>query len=324
MREHLRALVDPAPWREAERGHVRPLAEVAAALARLDERLGAEPGGAGLGRIAEEEAVLLVRADGGRLALETFLLWRHGAPGRGSEPGALARAGWAARRLAAPWEGHAPPADAAALRAFLGHGGREADPVLAPLLGRPTGAAWEAAAEDFLAALGALAGLHPLTRAAAALALWRAAGLGAEGEWLEGAVMAARLAAEGQGRARFLPLGAAPRIGRARSPGEAAMLRLGAFLAAASHRLGPLLAGLARRRDWAERAQAQAAALPGRLPGRVLALAAAESLVSANLVRDRLGVSQQAANEVLRRLAASGLVEELSGQRRYRLWRARL
>jgi predicted ArsR family transcriptional regulator len=84
-----------------------------------------------------------------------------------------------------------------------------------------------------------------------------------------------------------------------------------------------VLAGLARRRDWVLRAGAEAGRLPGRLPGAAVRLLAEESLVSANLLRDRLGVSQQAANQVLRRLAALGLAEEISGQRRFRVWRAR-
>ncbi|MEL6236684.1 MAG: helix-turn-helix domain-containing protein, partial [Pseudomonadota bacterium] len=120
--------------------------------------------------------------------------------------------------------------------------------------------------------------------------------------------------------ARFLPLGALPlpaRQGRARAAD-----RLAALITAATAQLPICLAGLSRRRDWAA---AAAAALPGGKVARAaLPLICHEALVSANLLRDRLGVSQQAANAALHRLAALGLIEELSGQQRYRLWRARL
>ncbi|WP_118137256.1 helix-turn-helix domain-containing protein [Oceanicella sp. SM1341] len=307
-------LADPAPWAAAERQMPRRLARVAALLARLDERLGGA--GAMPARLAEEEAVALARADGARLALEAFLLWRHGAPAGGTAPGALLAAGWAARRLtgAAPEIG----AGAAGLRRFLGHDGSETDLALRPLLRRPTGADWDAEAEAWSQEMAGLAALHPLTRGAAALALWHGHGLGGAGAVLEGTVLAARIAAADQARARFLPLGDAP---RAAGPGPEA--RLAAFLERAEARLEPVLAGLARRADWAGLARTRAAALPGRLPLAAAELIAAEHLVSANLLRDRLGVSQQAANAVLRRFEELGLVREMSGQKRYRLWQIR-
>ncbi|MEL6236874.1 MAG: hypothetical protein AAFR46_20965, partial [Pseudomonadota bacterium] len=83
-------------------------------------------GGAGpaLTRLAGEEAVALARAAGARLPLESFLLWRHGAPIRRADPADLARAGWAARRLAAPPQALAEALrDPAGLRRFLGLAG---------------------------------------------------------------------------------------------------------------------------------------------------------------------------------------------------------
>ncbi|MEM9197591.1 MAG: hypothetical protein AAGD12_07030 [Pseudomonadota bacterium] len=422
-------LARPASWLAAERHLTRPLARLAALQARLDERLAAfaaadpvhapkmarkglrdgAPDGSGFGdggadglggagpaltRLAGEEAVALARATGARLPLESFLLWRHGAPIRRADPADLARAGWAARRLAAPPQSLAAALrDPAGLQRFLGLAGHSvgsglaagsaagegpggADPALAMLLAREAGAEWHRAAEGFLADLAGLAALGPPARAAAALALWQGAGLG---PMLEGAVLAARIGAwpdhavqkvgtertaadiavgVGMARdigaaaatilgigpeagdiaapaggmpassgpvggpvwARFLPLGALPTPAR---PGRArAADRLAALVAAATAQLPICLAGLTRRRDWAA---AATRALPGGKVARAaLPLFCHEALVSANLLRDRLGVSQQAANAALLRLAELGLIEELSGQRRYRLWRARL
>lgn len=314
-------LAGPALWVAAERACARPLADLAAALARLDERLSTGPDPAAeWARLALEEAAALARGAGLRAPLEALVLWRHGAPaGRVARRDLLAAAA-AARRLAAPpGMTAAALADAAGLRRFLGLSGLRTDPVLVPLLERPSGPDWMRAAEGFLADLAALAGLHPLTRGAAALALWRGHGPGG-GSWrLDGAVLAARVAAEGQGGARFLPLGdlPGPRAGIAAAGAEA---WLTAFLAAGLARVQGILADIRRRRDWA--ARAAAAAPPGRVVRAAVALLAAEPVVSANLLRDRAGVSQQAANAALVALARAGLAEEISGQRRYRIWRA--
>ncbi|RMF33170.1 MAG: hypothetical protein D6754_17370, partial [Alphaproteobacteria bacterium] len=124
--------------------------------------------------------------------------------------------------------------------------------------------------------------------------------------------------------ARFLPAGGLVRLRPGRDAAGEAAARLAGFVERATARIGPLLAGLSRRRDWRARAAAAARDMPGRSPARAVAVIAGETLVSANLLRDRLAITQQAANAVLRRLAAAGLIEELSGQSRYRLWRARL
>jgi ribosomal protein S25 len=332
------------PWLRAERELARPLAGAAAGLARLDERLAGDGATTlrAVQRLAEVEAVALVRSAGGRLPLDTFLLWRHGAPGRNAEPQALLAAARAVRRLAAP-AGSAGgiPGNPAALAAFLGGSGDDhgvpgappadpgperpatvpaGSPAGRPPADRRRAGGWHEAATAFLADLRALGDLHPLTRAAAVPLLWQGRDLGSRDGGLESAVIAARIAAEGQTCLGFAPVGAILRArGDARAPD-----RLGAFLIATAERCRTVLAAETRRRDWARVAAEAAAGLPGRLPAAVVDLTGAETLVSANLVRDRLGVSQQAANLALRRLTARGLVEEVSGQRRYRLWRARL
>src|SRR6056297_34064 len=248
-------LADPAPWLAAERALVRPLADLAAGLARLGEHLDAA-GQPAVERLAGEEAVALSAGFGARLGLENFLLWRHDGPAGRAEPRDLARAGWAARRLAAGTPQDAPLAGPAALRGFLGLEGRRTDADLAPLLERETGAGWEAAACGFCAAMAGLGALHPLSRAAAGLALWQAHGPGGP---LEGAVLAARLAASPCGPVSgpgsgpgFLPLGGWPRV----RGGAGAADRLAALLEAGLARLPPVLAGAKRRAEWRARAAA--------------------------------------------------------------------
>lgn len=301
---------DLASWQAAEAASGPRLAEAAAGLARLDERLALGMGEGGLALLGAGEAVALARAGGARVSLDGLMLWRHGAVGGGADPAGLRAAGWALRRLTGPAGETAALATPGGLGRFLADGEDEdKDPRDDPAPPRPGLA-------ELAGALAALAPLHPLTRAAAAWALWRAA-MGREAA-VEGRVLVARLGAAGQGAARFLPLGP---LAPARRPGAEAALT--ALLDAAIPALGAARGLLARRADWRRAAEAEAASLPGRLAIAVVAQLAEAPLLSANALRDRLGITQQAANATLARLAALGLVEEVSGQARYRVWRAR-
>jgi hypothetical protein len=343
-------LASDAAWRAAEAAHAAALARVAAAQARLDERLrvaaagpGAAPDGGSDGGsdggpdggpdgeaagvppavagLAAAEAVALAAATGaGRIGLEAFLLWRQGGRQGGADPAALLAAGWAARRLAAA---PAPlPADPDGLFGFLEHGAAGPAAGLAALTGRPAGAARAAAAAAVLAALAGLAARHPLTRAAALPALWHRAGLGAGPGALEGAVLALRAGAAGQGTLGFLPLGRLPRVAPVADPARAASDRLGALLGLAGARLAAVAGELERRAEWRRAALRQAAGLPGRVPRALAALLAEMPLLSAGLAAARLGITPQAANAGFRALARAGLARELTGQRRFRVWRA--
>lgn len=299
------ALADPGPWEAAERAAAGALARVAAGLARLDERLAGDA--AGPARLAEDEAVALVRAGGGRIAREDFVLWQRGAMrATARDPGALAAAGWLARRLALPpVPGTGLPGEPAGLAA---------------LLDRPGGAG-AARAAAVLAALPGLAGLHPVTRGAALRGLWAATGpRGAPGA-LEAALLAARAGAAGLDRLGFLPLGALPRVPAA-GPGATAAARLAGHLAEAGPRIAALLADLKERAAFREKVARGAA---GRgLAARVAVELARRSVADAAGLAAALGATPQAVNAALRALASAGLAEELTGQARFRLWRAAL
>ncbi|MXU66679.1 helix-turn-helix domain-containing protein [Oceanomicrobium pacificus] len=309
-------LSDPALWARAEAAWPRELAGAAAGLARLDERAGADPGF--VARLAEREVADLTWAEGAPVGLEQLTMWRHGHVGQG---GGLMRAAWAARRLCGPVALNADLGTAEGLRSFLGLASPERiDPVLLPTIARATGAAWAEEAAGWCEDMERLRGLHPVTRALAAYTLWHWRELSDPGDMVEAAVVAARIGAADAPALRFLPLLSGNRLAL-RHLGQGAEARLGRWLAAATAATGHGLRELARLGEWQSRAAAQAARMQGKLPKALVPLFLRHGLVTANLVQDEAGVTQQAANRTLLRWAEAGLITEISGQDRYRFWR---
>jgi len=112
--------------------------------------------------------------------------------GAQDEPNALARVGWAVRRLTG---GPGPKAD---LAAFLDRRDPENIEDSAERLKDRAGG-WL----DVMAAAG---DLHPITRACMGFHLWSLAGLGQQGDQMEAAVTASRIAASDGSGAIFAPL----------------------------------------------------------------------------------------------------------------------
>jgi len=285
----------PADWAAAQAGAALGLARLAADLGALGERLhGAGPGGRA--RLALAEAAALSWWAGDRVAEDRLTLWEAARlAGAQADGPALQRAGWAFRRLAG-----GPDPRAAGPGAFLG---------------RP-GAAGAAEALD------PPPGLHPVVAGLRAFAHLRAAdpGQGPAGA-IEAAVLAARLAG-GPGLAPFLPLaagGAAALRAGGPAPGRLAEWIAGA--AAATRAALRLLEAVAA---WQSRAQAGLGGLSGRTPPRLVALLAAWPMVSAPMAEARTGASRAAVQRNLARLEERGLIREITGQGRYRLWTARL
>ena len=215
-----RRLFDPVDWRSAEAALAADLAALCHDAGRLAERLQAQAGGAE--RLALQEAASLSWWSGDRIGAERLGLWlalRLGATGDDA-PG-VARAAWAARRLAAP------QLRAGGWSAVIGgHLGLSGDPSRAgnpSRAGDPSRAGQDrrdGAAADHLAdaaeGLEAMAGLSPVTYGCLGFHLWRMAdpappdGLPTDPRVreVEAAVLGARLAAgfgAGQGLL-FLPL----------------------------------------------------------------------------------------------------------------------
>lgn len=320
-----RALADVGAWRRAEAGRAAALARVAGRFGALDDRLRHGPPGQRQ-RLALIEAADLSWLAGDRIAADQLALWQamHLA-GVQQEPQAMARAGWAFRRLSGG------PGPEAGLAAFLARhevtpplhdgGGGGARAILAEAeAGRLSDeiAAWAEAmaeADD----------LHPITRAALAFHLWSLAGMSGPAVAVEAGVLAARLAAsEAVGGALFLPLalGGDARLGGGGGDGGDPGARLDRWYAAADQATRRALAHLDRLAAWQTRAGAALARYSGRTPARLISVLADWPLVSAPMAEAATGASRAAVQRNLARIEADGLIREVTGQSRYRTWTA--
>jgi hypothetical protein len=238
----------------------------------------------------------------------------------GQEAHEIARAVWAARRLAAARWSLASPA------AVMRFEGRVEVEDSAPIpsgwgvFARQRGGAWAAAVEDWAAAVRRLRDTHPLAQAAFAEMAWRRAGLSDAGASVEPGVVAMKIAARaGRGGAPFAPLA------RRRTPaaGDAAE-RLRAFYGDIVRGCDDALVTLERMQDWRARAEAGIADLSGRTPRRLVALLASRIAASAQDAARAGDVSVSAAQRNLVLLTERGLAREITGQGRFRLWTAAL
>lgn len=293
-----------ADWAKAEAGLAARLAWVAGRLGALDERLRRGPEG-WLHRLALIEAADLSWFIGDRVSLDRLTLWismrLSGAQG---DTGALARVGWAVRRLT---------------------GGPGPEVGLAEFLDRrdPENIAEDAErfadrADGWLDLMTAARDLHPITRACMGFHLWSLAGLGQHGDRMEAAVTAGRIAlSEGRG-AIFAPL----------AMGGAGGLRAGG---PPTERLARWLDGMdnatltaMRRLDdieaWSTRATTAIAPLSGRTPPALCSALAEWPMVSAPMAETLTNASRAAVQRNLAWMEAKGLIREVTGQGRFRMW----
>lgn len=298
------AIVDD--WRKAEADNAARLARVAGRLGGLDERLRRGPEG-WRHRLALIEAADLSWFAGDRIQPDRLALWiALRLSGVQEDTAALARVGWAMRRLTG---GPGPETD---LAAFLDRRDPEnMTDEAEPFADRAGG---------WLNLMAQAVELHPISRACMGFHLWSLAGLGQHGDRMEAAVTAARIAAsEGRG-AKFAPL----------AMGGAGGLRAGGITA---HRLVRWLDGMEtacltamRHLDdieaWTVRAETEMAKLSGRTPPALRAALAEWPLVSAPLAEALTGGSRAAVQRNLAWMEARHLIREVTGQDRYRMWRA--
>lgn len=308
------ALPRPPDWLAAQSALAVDLAHAALSVGRLEARLSLMDDKARAGatrRLALIEIEEMLRAQGTPLSREEIGLDAMAARA-GTDLGAMAQARWALRRL----EGQSDPSR---LRDFLAlHRAEDrADPAWSE---RPVGTAFDAAAGDFLDAMEQLSRLHPLARAPAARMLWRLADLSPEGAVIEAAVWAARDMARATPGLTFLPLG---RHGRAiwadGGPPERRLLR---HLAAVTQGAGDASRMMDRIADWAEAARQAAAVIKGQNPARIIAALAAHPVLHTVQVEELAGISRDTAERLLSRMRRMGLVREITGARRFRLWAA--
>lgn len=293
-----RPLIDLAAWRAAEADLAPDLAALAFDRGRLAERI-AQMGGAAVTRLAEAEAASLSWWTGDRVAADRLALWLSFRTGAAGEDGAgVIRTAWAARRLMAP-SGLAP----SDLSAIFGAGqaGVLAQEVAAAL---PPGA------------LGAVA------RGCAAFHLWQALDERPEPlRGLEAAVLGARIGGAGQAPG-FLPLALAGH--GALGAGGAVARRLAGWTMGAHQAVLAALMTLDRLRQWQARAAAAVTGLSGRTPPRLIACLMTHAMVTAPLVQAETAASRAAAQRNLDLFQSRGLIREVTGDRRFRVWTARL
>ena len=297
---------DVTDWIAAEASCAARLAHVAGRLGALDDRLGRGPAG-WRHRLALIEAADLGWLAGARIGHERLALWMAlRLAGTQTDIGALAQLGWAVRRLT---DG---PGPGAGLAAFLDR----QDPGTLP----PDSEPLADRAEAWVSLMAGGGMLHPISRACMGYHLWDRAGLGRPGDRIEAAVTAARIAAgAGQG-AVFAPLvmGGA---GGALSPGGTARIRLERWLGGMERACRTALRHLDDVEAWATRAAALTAPLSGRTPPALCRALADWPLLSAPMAEAMTGASRAAVQRNLAWMEDRGLVREVTGQGRFRMWR---
>ena len=294
-------------WRKAEAGHAARLARVAGRLGALDDRLKRGPEG-WRHRLALIEGADLSWFVGDRLRPDRLALWiSMRLSGVQDETGALARVGWMVRRLSG---GPGPEVD---LSAFLDRRDPEnmADEA-EPFADRAGG---------WLELMAQAVDLHPITRACMGFHLWSLAGLGQHGDRMEAAVTAARIAAsEGKG-AVFAPLamGAAGGLRAGGPPAD----RLARWLDGMEKACLTAMRHLDDIEAWTARAETEMSSLSGKTPPALRSVLTEWPLVSAPMAEALTGASRAAIQRNFAWMETRGLIREVTGQGRFRMWRNR-
>jgi hypothetical protein len=165
------------------------------------------------------------------------------------------------------------------------------------------------------------ADLHPITRACMGFHLWCLAGLGQHGDRMEATVTAARLAAnEGRG-AVFAPLAMGGAVGQ--QAGGPRADRLARWLDGMETACLTAMRHLDDIEAWSARAETVMTGLSGKTPSALRAALTEWPLVSAPMAEALTGASRAAVQRNLAWMEARGLIREMTGQGRYRMWRAR-
>lgn len=307
--------VPAAPWLAAQSACAVSLAAAALAVGRLDALI------AGMERVARNGAIRRIAM----IEVEA-MLWAQGTPVRREEVGrdvmearadtdltAMHLARWALRRL----EGRGQLDDP---RGFLGLRKSDVAILAEPMALRPAGEEFDEASDEFARKLEQFSGLHPLARAPVSRILWRIAELSPIDDLTEAAVWTGRSMAACCEALSFVPLG---RHGRRiwndhGTPAD----RLARHLQAVTDGATDARAELLRVQAWAEEAKQRTARIKGSNPARVIAALAAQPLMTTAMVEQHAGISRDTAERLLGRFHAMGLVRELTGTRRFRLWTA--
>lgn len=293
-------------WLNAEAGNAARLARAAGRIGALDVRLRRGPEG-WRHMLALIEAADLSWFVGDRIGPDRLALWiSMRLSGVQNDAAALARVGWAARRLTG---GAGPETD---LSAFLDRRdpqnmGDDAEPFADRAVG-------------WTGVMAQAVDMHPVSRACMGFHLWSLAGPGQQGDRMEAAVTAARVAAsEGKG-AVFAPL-AVGGAGGLRAGGPPAE-RLARWIEGTEIACLTAMRHLDDIEAWSGRAESMMTALSGKTPHALRAAFNEWPLVSAPMAEALTGASRAAVQRNLAWMEARSLIREVTGQGRYRMWRA--
>jgi hypothetical protein len=161
--------------------------------------------------------------------------------------------------------------------------------------------------------------LHPITQAAFLFHAWEMAGAERGARDIEGGVTAARLAGEKLGRgALFLPL--ALGSGTALRGQGSVLARLAAFYRGCEQASLSALMMIERIADWEERAEEALKDCSGRTPGELVQVFARWPMASAPMAEAHVGASRVAVQRNLDMMVARGVIREIIGQGRNRIW----
>lgn len=312
------ALWRPGDWLAAQDAVAPALAEAALAAGRLEGRLETMPEKARAGacrRLALTEVEAMLWAQGTPLARDEIGLDLMEARA-GTDLDVMAQARWAVRRL----EGQGDPSR---LRDFLGLHRQDRPEGAGIRPARPTGTAFDDAAAFFLDAMAGLSGLHPLARTPAARLLWRLCDLSPPETGIEAAVWCARDMGSACRGAVFLPLGRHIGKGIPDRDGTPAG-RMARHLTALARASAEACKHLDQVAAWSEAARRAAAHIRGDNPARIIAALAARPVLGTAMVEKDCAISRDTAERLLARMAEMGLIREITGAKRFRLWTARL
>ncbi|MGJ5620602.1 MarR family transcriptional regulator [Sulfitobacter sp. MF3-043] len=305
-----RQTLDAAIWRDAECANAVPLARAAQAYGALHDRLRQSPNA--LNRIALMQVADLSWHLGDRLTEDRIALYLAAriSHARDQMP-AFERASWAYRRLTDRQE--ARPGQ---LADFLGRTPVKA-PAADPLpVDRPQGTEFAALEAEFWDGLSDMSDSHPITRAGFAWQLWSRLDLSGETNRIEGAVVAARIGSGNPATGlRFLPLSP---VQRGNTPTD----RLAAFYAGTETICLRALMQLDRIASWRDKANTATGHLSGRTPARLIGALTDWPILSAEALETLTRVSRAAVQRNIDKLEKLGLIREVTGQGRFRMWRA--
>ncbi|WP_134679110.1 DUF1403 family protein [Paracoccus ravus] len=305
----------PEDWAKAQAACSGLLSRAAMAVGRLDgmlAELSPEAQAGAMRRLAMIELESMLWAQGTPLQREE--IGRELMDARaGTDLDAMRLARWGLRRL----EGQSKLDD---LRGFLGLYRSDGQDLPEPLATRPVGAAFDAGAMEYLAGHAALAELDPLARAPGLRVAWRLADLSAPECLTEPACWTGRDMASDCEVLRFVPLGRAGR--RVWIDGGPAPERMQRHLDAVCQGASEARRELRRISDWAERARKATASIKGDNAARIIAALAAHPVMSTAMVETSSDISRDTAERMLARMQGMGLLREITGGRRFRLWTA--